>query len=123
MYRFDECSYEELQIIRKHENLLLSGWGLLQKEYINETKKIYNEAGIIVALLNFYFMDNAKEKMFIALFEVFSQYRNRGVGKEIIAQFLKDYQGEVNLLPSNEANESFWKQCGFEGGCYLDLKQ
>lgn len=123
MYRFDKCSFEELQIIRQSENLLLSGWVLLKKEYIDETKKIYDEAETMIALINFYFNDEKKEKMCIALFEVFPQYRNSGLGKKIIAQFLKNYQGEVDLLPSNEANESFWKQCGFKSGCYLDLRQ
>ena len=39
MYRFEKCSYEELQLIRQSEDLLLSGWMLLEKEYIDETKK------------------------------------------------------------------------------------
>lgn len=63
-----------------------------------------------------------KERMMIALFEVFKQYRNRGGGKRIIAQFLQDYYGEINLEPSSEESESFWKQCGFESGCYLDRR-
>ena len=76
----------------------------------------------MIALINFYFTDEKKEHMCIALFEVFSQYRNKGVGKKIIDQFLNDYKGEVDLLPSGELSESFWKQCGFEEGCYLDLR-
>lgn len=60
--------------------------------------------------------------MMIALFEVFKEYRNKGLGKEIIACFLKDYCGEVHLEPSGEESESFWKQCGFESGCYLDKR-
>lgn len=123
MYRFDKCSYEELQIIRQTEKLHLSGWGFLTKEYIDETNKIYDEAEIMIALINYYFNDDKKDKMCIALFEVFPQYRNSGHGKKIIAQFLKNYQGEVDLLPSNEENESFWKQCGFKSGCYMDLRQ
>lgn len=122
MYKFEKCSYEELQIIRQSEELILSGWTLLEKEYIDETKKIYDESGVMIALINFYFDDEKKEHMFIALFEVFPQHRNKGRGKEIIAQFLKHYKGEVNLLPSGELSESFWKQCGFEEGCYLDLR-
>lgn len=36
---FEKYSYDELQKIRHKENLLLSGWTLLEKEYIDETEK------------------------------------------------------------------------------------
>ena len=45
--------------------------------------------------------------MMIVLFEVFKAYQNKGLGKEIIACFLKDYRGEVHLEPSGEESESF----------------
>lgn len=32
MFIFEKCSYDELQKIRHKENLLLSGWTLLEKE-------------------------------------------------------------------------------------------
>ena len=63
VFIFKKCSYEELQAIQHREDLLLSGWTLLEKEYMDVTEKVY---------------------------------------------------GEVNL------EESLWKQCGFESGCYLD---
>lgn len=122
MFAFEKCSYDELQKIRHREDLLLSGWTMLEKAYIDETEKIYDEDGTLVALLNYYFLDDKKERMMIALFEVFKQYRNRGIGKRIIAQFLQDYYGEINLEPSSEESESFWKQCGFESGCCLDRR-
>ncbi|NLL77176.1 MAG: GNAT family N-acetyltransferase [Clostridiales bacterium] len=122
MFIFEKCSYDELQKIRHKENLLLSGWALLEKEYIDETEKIYDEDGTMVALINYYFLNESKKRMMIALFEVFNPYRNRGLGKKIIAYFLKDYYGEVHLEPSGEESESFWKQCGFESGCYLDRR-
>lgn len=75
-----------------------------------------------MALINYYFLNENKDRMMIALFEVFKPYRDRGLGKRIIAQFLQDYYGEVNLEPSGEESESFWKQCGFESGCYLDRR-
>lgn len=122
MFVFEKCSYEELQIIRERERLLLSGWTLIEKEYIDETKKIFDKAGNMIALINFYFHDEKKEKMCIVLFEVFPRYRNRGLGKRIIDQFLKRYHGEVELLPSSKASEFFWEKCGFVEGCYLDLR-
>ena len=75
-----------------------------------------------MALINYYFLNENKDRMMIALFEVFKPYRDRGLGKRIIAQFLQDYYGEVNLESSGEESESFWKQCGFESGCYLDRR-
>lgn len=39
MFIFEKCSYDELQNIRHRKDLLLSGWQLLEKEYIDETKK------------------------------------------------------------------------------------
>lgn len=123
MYSFEKCSYQKLQEIRQSEDLVLSGWTLLEEAYIDETKMIFNNNGVMVALINYYFDDKKKEKMCLALFEVFPQYRDKGIGKQIVAQFLKHYKGEINLLPSGEASESFWKQCGFESGCYLDLRE
>lgn len=122
MFIFEKCSYEELQSIQHREDLLLSGWTLLEKEYMDETEKVYDEDGIMVALINYYFLNENKDRMMIALFEVFKPYRGRGLGKRIIAQFLQDYYGEVNLEASGEESESFWKQCGFESGCYLDRR-
>ena len=69
-----------------------------------------------------FILNENKDRMMIALFEVFKPYRGRGLGKRIIAQFLQDYYGEVNLEPSGEESESFWKQCGFESDCYLDRR-
>ena len=122
MFIFEKCSYEELQSIQHREDLLLSGWTLLEKEYMDETEKVYDEDGTMVALINYYFLNKNKDRMMIALFEVFKPYRGRGLGKRIIAQFLQDYYGEVNLEASGEESESFWKQCGFESGCYLDRR-
>ena len=75
MFIFEKCSYDELQKIRHKENILLGGWTLLEKEYIDETEKVYDEDGTM-----------------------------------------------VHLEPSGEESESFWKQCGFESGCYLDRR-
>lgn len=122
MLIFKKCSYEELQAIQHREDLLLSGWTLLEKEYMDVTEKVYDEDGTMVALINYYFINENKDRMMIALFEVFKPYRDRGLGKRIIAQFLQDYYGEVNLEPSGEESESFWKQCGFESGCNLDRR-
>lgn len=61
MFVFEKCSYEELQIIRERERLLLSGWTLIEKEYIDETKKIFDKAGNMIALINFYFHDEKKK--------------------------------------------------------------
>ena len=122
VFIFKKCSYEELQAIQHREDLLLSGWTLLEKEYMDVTEKVYGEDGTMVALINYYFLNENKDRMMIALFGVFKPYRGRGLGKRIIAQFLQDYYGEVNLEASGEESESFWKQCGFESGCYLDRR-
>ena len=42
MFIFEKCSYVELQAIQHREDLLLSGWTLLEKEYI-VTEKVYDE--------------------------------------------------------------------------------
>ena len=52
-----------------------------------------------------YFLNENKDRMMIALFEVFKPYRDRGLGKRIIAQFLQDYYGEVNLEPSGTTSK------------------
>lgn len=39
VFIFEKCSYEELQAIQRREDLLLSGWTLLEKEYIDVTEK------------------------------------------------------------------------------------
>lgn len=83
MFGFVKCSYEELQRICHKEDLLLRGWTMLEEAHIDETLKVYDEEGILVALLNYYFFDEEKEQMMIALFEVFKQYRNNGLGKKL----------------------------------------
>lgn len=122
MFVFEKCSYDELQRIRQKENLLLSGWDIIEEAYIDETEKIYDEDGTLVALINYYFLDEKKDKMMIALFEVFEQYRRKGIGKRIISQFLQDYYGEINLEPSSEESKMFWEKCEFDSGCYLDRR-
>ena len=37
--------------------MLLSGWTLLEKEYIDVTEKVYDEDGTMVALINYYFLN------------------------------------------------------------------
>ena len=53
VFIFEKCSYEELQAIQRREDLLLSGWTLLEKEYIDVTEKVYDEDGTLVALINY----------------------------------------------------------------------
>lgn len=122
MFRFEKCSYAELQDIRRKENLFLSGWKLVEEKFIDETEKIYDEDGTMVAVINYYFYGENQNRMLIVLFEVFEPYRNQGRGKRIIAQFIQDYYGEINLEPLNEESKAFWEQCGFESGCYLDRR-
>ena len=105
MFILKKCSYEELQAIQHREDLLLSGWTLLEKEYMDVTEKVYDEDGTMVALINYYFLNENKDRMMIVLFEVFKPYRGRGLGKRIIAQFLQDYYGEVNLESSGEEGD------------------
>ena len=57
MFIFERCSYEELQAIQRREDLLLSGWTLLEKEYIDVTENVYDEDGTMVALINYYFLN------------------------------------------------------------------
>ena len=45
MFEFEKCTFDELQIINKREKLSLIGWKMLQREYIDETMKIYNLDG------------------------------------------------------------------------------
>ncbi|MBS4907650.1 MAG: hypothetical protein KH021_06700 [Ruminococcus sp.] len=51
MFIFKKCSYEELQAIQHREDLLLSGWTLLEKEYMDVTEKVYGEDGTIANLI------------------------------------------------------------------------
>ena len=44
---------------------------------------------MIVALINYYFLNEQKKKMMIELFKVFKPFRNNGLGKQIIAKFCK----------------------------------
>ena len=71
MFIFEKCSYEELQAIQHREDLLLRGWTLLEEEYIDVTEKVYDEewnnGGFDLILL----LNENKDRMMIALFEVF----------------------------------------------------
>ena len=107
MFIFEKCSYEELQAIQHGEYLLLSGWTLLEKECIDVTEKVYDEDGTMVDLINYYFLNENKDRMMIALFEVFKPYRDRGLGKRIIAQFLQDYYGEYSYRDYGKQRRTF----------------
>ena len=89
MFIFKKCSYEELQAIQRREDLLLSGWTLLEKEYIDVTEKVYDEDGTMVALINYYFFNENKDRMMIALFEVLSHIKTEDWGKELLLSFYK----------------------------------
>ena len=60
VFIFKKCSYEELQAIQHREDLLLSGWTLLEKEYMDVTEKVYGEDGTMMALINYYFLNENK---------------------------------------------------------------
>lgn len=108
MFVFEKCSYDELQRIRQKENLLLSGWGIIEEAYIDETEKIYDEDGTLVALINYYFLDEKKDKMMIALFEVFEQYRRNSNTKS------KDYSKTKDLMrPGHADYTGYMKYGGF----------
>ena len=62
VFIFKKCSYEELQAIQHREDLLLSGWTLLEKEYMDVTEKVYGEDGTMVALINYYFLNENKDR-------------------------------------------------------------
>ena len=53
---------EKLQAIQHREDLLLSGWTLLEKEYMDVTEKVYSEDGTMVALINYYFLNENKDR-------------------------------------------------------------
>ena len=53
---------EKLQAIQHRGDLLLSGWTLLEKEYMDVTEKVYSEDGTMVALINYYFLNENKDR-------------------------------------------------------------
>ena len=76
MVIFEKCSYVELQAIQHREDLLLSGWTLLEKEYIDVTENVYDEDGTMVALINYCFL-NEKLPTFCRIHGLFSAERDR----------------------------------------------
>lgn len=100
-----KCSYEELQAIQHREDLLLSGWTLLEKENMDVTEKVYDEDGTMVALINYYFLNENKDRMMIALFELFKPYRGRGKLKRIHSGYRKGRQFKQPAVPCYHKNK------------------
>ena len=89
VFIFEKCSYEELQVIQHREDLLLSGWTLLEKEYIDVTEKVYDEDGTMVALINYYFLSENKDRMMIHCSRCSNHIETEEWVKELLPSFYK----------------------------------
>lgn len=117
MYKFRQCSYEELKKIVPTYNFHLGVWNLVLPEYMTGLEIIESTEGEFVSLIYYEPDRNENCEMFIMAFEVREDLRRMGHGKSIIKQFLLDHSKSVELHPNGEDAVLFWKACGFIGDC------
>lgn len=55
-----------------------------------------------------------EEVIWIDEFEIVREYRNQGIGKLIICNFLETCDCVVRLLAKNKSVAEFWHKCGFQ---------
>lgn len=66
--------------------------------------------GKIVGYLNF---EDTGGDIIIGNFYIFEEYRNRGIGTEVLHQFISEYYS-VTLAPNNEDALRLYERLGFE---------
>ena len=115
MYKFFQCTYEELQRIISRYEFNVCPWKTIDPNYMNGLEVVESPEGEIVALIYYDPHLNQNCEMFIMEFEVRNDLWRKGYGKHIILQFLAEHQTSAELLPLGDVSVRFWQSCGFDG--------
>lgn len=115
MYKFWQCTYEELHRIICQYEFGICPWEIIHPDYMDGLEVVESPAGEIVALIYYDPHRNENCEMFIMEFEVRNDLWRKGHGKHIILQFLAEHQTSAELLPLGDVSVRFWQSCGFEG--------
>lgn len=108
-YSFEQITFDELVSYRT-SLFHMSTWKCINEGYEQGCYKVIGN-NHLVALL--YVDESASPRTIV--FEVQERYRNQGIGRNIISQYLSDNPGKYNLFPHDEEVVSFWEKCGFYG--------
>ena len=111
-YFFEQITFNELVSYRT-SLFHMSTWKCINAGYEQGCYKVISNNQLIALL---YVDESAAPRTIV--FEVQEQYRNRGIGRNIILQYLSDNPGKYNLFPHDEDVVAFWEKCGFYGDKY-----
>jgi len=101
---------EEVEQLKK-ANILELPWKYLDKK---DNLSLYEINSCICAAMRVSKDPYDTNLIWIDDFEIVRNYRNQGIGKLIICNFLEECELVVNLMAKNESVAEFWYKCGFQ---------
>lgn len=104
-----ECDYKEIEELKKNSILELP-WDILEKDEFVWKYEINN---LPIAFIRLSLDPVDKVSIWIDEFEVIREYREQGLGKRLICDFLDGIDLDVKLLAKNKGAQLFWEKCGF----------
>lgn len=104
------ATYEEVKQLKKDKILELPWDCLEEDDYLYLFEKNNHVCAVIRLSLDPY--DN--DVIWIDEFEIVRNYRNQGIGKLIICEFLEECNNVVKLMAKNKHVAEFWLKCGFQ---------
>lgn len=94
----------------KKDKMLEMPWDCLEEDYLYLFEKNSGVCAVIRLSIDPYDSD----VLWIDEFEIVRDYRDQGIGKLIISDFLKECNSVVKLLAKNKVVAKFWHKCGFQ---------
>lgn len=105
-----KATYEEVKKLKKGRILELP-WDCLDED---EFLYLFEVDSCICAVIRLSMDTNDNDVVWIDEFEIVRNYRNQGIGKLIICNFLEECDNVVKLMAKNKRVAEFWYKCGFQ---------
>ena len=103
-----EASSTEISKLKKEKKLEMS-WACYEGDFLY----FYEKNDCICAVVRVAEDPNDKFVLWIEEFEVIREYRNSGIGKEVIQTLIEEFDYVIKLLAMNRKVAEFWEKCGF----------
>lgn len=105
-----KATYEEAIQLKKEKKLELP-WDCFEED---DFLYLFEKNSFVCAVIRLSMDPCDNDVIWIDEFEIVKNYRNQGIGKLIICEFLKDCNNVVKLLAKNKSVAEFWYKCGFQ---------
>lgn len=104
------ATYEEVKQLKK-DKILEMPWDYLEE---GEFLYVFEKNSHVCAVIRLSEDPCDKDVICIDEFEIVRNYRNQGIGKSIICEFLEGCNNVVKLMAKNKSVAEFWHKCGFQ---------